>query len=452
MALIHCPECSKEFTNKVTTCPNCAYTLTLEDRIALHCDIDWQAVLEQGKRLKNLEKARDIYGLIEKHCPDNAIKYDAINVMGCSFSQQGNKTQAFRCYTQAAENGNADACHNLGVVYSNGNGVEASTAQALFWYERGIELGRTGTLTLQYAGKAAADTGHYDKAFRYYTAACQLGNGVAHNNLGVLYHDAKGVKRDLQVAIHHFKSAIAAGGNDAELLELAQANLDRAEKALVQERKMQLAPANDRTIPIIQEAESNHSGANVLAIAGIVAGAALFITGLVICMNSFLMGLFIGVVGFGLGAYSLSASGDLKAEKRRESVSSYVTSKSGTAFQATCSEVLPGVGDFSVDILHKKWTYGTSGRVHPVSMITNVSIEYGYKHKNDMTKRVVAGTVLGGAAGALIGAATSTSRDEKTGHCRLTIETNEPGFGKRSFEIYNNAAEAIAQAIERAKQ
>ena len=48
---------------------------------------------------------------------------------------------AAQWYRKAAEQGNAPAQSNLGIMYENGRGVEKDPAQAVEWYRKAAEQG-----------------------------------------------------------------------------------------------------------------------------------------------------------------------------------------------------------------------------------------------------------------------------------------------------------------------
>ena len=50
-------------------------------------------------------------------------------------------TEAVRWYRKAADQGNAFAQNNLGVMYDNGNGVAQDYVQAHMWYNLAAEQG-----------------------------------------------------------------------------------------------------------------------------------------------------------------------------------------------------------------------------------------------------------------------------------------------------------------------
>ena len=83
----------------------------------------------------------------------------------------------FKETLQVAEQGNAQAQFNLGVMYANGQGVRQDYAQAVQWYRR------------------AAEQGH----------------AQAQNNLGVMYEQGQGVRQDSALAQEWYGKACDSG-------------------------------------------------------------------------------------------------------------------------------------------------------------------------------------------------------------------------------------------------
>ena len=79
-----------------------------------------------------------------------------------------------------AEQGDADAQYNLGVMYANGEGVPQDAAEAVRWY------------------RISADQG----------------NAAAQNNLGLSYSNGEGVLKD-SVLAHMWFNIAGANGNEA---------------------------------------------------------------------------------------------------------------------------------------------------------------------------------------------------------------------------------------------
>ncbi len=53
--------------------------------------------------------------------------------------------------------------------------------------------------------------GDYEGAFEYYTKAAELGDMTAHYQLSALYHEGKGVERDMKKRLHHSETAAIGG-------------------------------------------------------------------------------------------------------------------------------------------------------------------------------------------------------------------------------------------------
>ncbi|CAI3951646.1 unnamed protein product [Commensalibacter communis] len=79
--------------------------------------------------------------------------------------------KAVEYYTKAANQGDATAQTNLGIMYSNGKGISQS----------------------------------YQKAEEYFLKAAKQGYGDAYFNLAVMYGQGKGVQRDFKKADEYMK-------------------------------------------------------------------------------------------------------------------------------------------------------------------------------------------------------------------------------------------------------
>ena len=98
-----------------------------------------------------------------------AQDYDA----GLAAAQSGDFATALREWTPLAEQGNAKAQHNLGFMYSNGQGVPQDDAEAVKWYRLAAEQGDT----------------------------------EAQFNLGLMYRNGQGVPQDYAEAVKWYRLA-----------------------------------------------------------------------------------------------------------------------------------------------------------------------------------------------------------------------------------------------------
>ncbi|HFB4418182.1 TPA: tetratricopeptide repeat protein [Neisseria gonorrhoeae] len=90
----------------------------------------------------------------------------ALIALGLNQAVWAGDVSDFRENLQAAEQGNAAAQFNLGVMYENGQGVRQDYVQAVQWYRK----------------------------------ASEQGDVQAQYNLGLMYYDGRGVRQDLALA------------------------------------------------------------------------------------------------------------------------------------------------------------------------------------------------------------------------------------------------------------
>ncbi|MCL2281819.1 MAG: sel1 repeat family protein [Fibromonadales bacterium] len=445
MALINCPECSKEFSDKAPACPNCGYGLTLEDKIALHCDIDWQAVLVQGENSKNMAEKKRLYTLISEHCPDDVLAGEAYNYMGVNCFNQKDYQEAMRYYKLAFEKGNCNAAGNIGVLYHDGLGVEQNNKLALHWNEQAIALGNKSVGILRRVGVESDELNLYDKAFNYYTAASELGDDTANNNLGMMYYNGKGVNRDLQLAIKYFRAAALSGD------DVAKANLEFALQKLEEEKTAQQISRHSLSSEEIEE----------IADAPTVTNRAAKIIACLVC-SAICIGLFIGafsadnpgVTMLFAGIFLVAAAGfgvAIFSKNEKVSTAKRIAAASGTAFTPTCTVALEG-GEFAIDVNRKLWFYRNPAKLRSTNSVIEATITPLYEDKDNTLKRAVVGGVLAGGAGALIGAATSSSKQKLSIFSDLTIKTTEPDFGTQTFRIHSVVAQSVVDAVKQAKR
>ena len=106
------------------------------------------------------------------------------------------EAEAVKWYRLAAEQGDAAAQFNLGLMYNNGRGVLKDEAEAVRWYR----------------------------------LAAEQGNTKAQNNLGNMYGKGEGVLKD-SVLAHMWSNIAGANGNEAarKLRDNLERDMTRAE-------------------------------------------------------------------------------------------------------------------------------------------------------------------------------------------------------------------------------
>jgi len=90
--------------------------------------------------------------------------------------------EALKWYRKTADQGDANAQSNLGLMYSNGKGVTKDYAEALEWFRK----------------------------------AADQGNSFAQYNIGAMYHEGQGVTKDRVEAIKWLRKAADQGHQKAK--------------------------------------------------------------------------------------------------------------------------------------------------------------------------------------------------------------------------------------------
>jgi TPR repeat protein len=129
--------------------------------------------------------------------------------------QRQDYAEALRWFRKAADQGNADAQFNIGMMYENGEGVTQDYAEALRWYQKAADQenadaqNHIGLIYVNGWGVAQ----DYAEAGRWFRKAADQGNATAQYNLGLLYAGGKlGSRYKREGRLWMQKSA--AGGNE----------------------------------------------------------------------------------------------------------------------------------------------------------------------------------------------------------------------------------------------
>ena len=141
--------------------------------------------------------------------------YSADFNKGLTAAQSGDFATALKEWKPLAEEGNAAAQNNLGLMYHNGWGVPQDYKEAVYWYRLAVEQGYAiaqYNLGLMYEkGKGVPQD---DKeAARLYRLAAEQGYADAQGNLGVMYVFGKGVTKDFVYA-HMWGNIALMNGNE----------------------------------------------------------------------------------------------------------------------------------------------------------------------------------------------------------------------------------------------
>ena len=151
---------------------------------------------------------------------------------------RGDYATALREWIPLAEQGDADAQYNLGVMYDKGPGAPQDYVQARQWYEKAAVQGDANAqsnLGVMYE-KGRGVPQDYVQARQWYEKAAAQGDANALYNLGLLYRYGHGVPQDF-VQAHKWYNLAGANGNknaatlrDALAILMTPAQIDEAQK------------------------------------------------------------------------------------------------------------------------------------------------------------------------------------------------------------------------------
>ncbi len=111
---------------------------------------------------------------------------------------RGDYTTAVRLLRPLAEQGDAQAQYNLGVLYDNGQGVPQNSTEAVKWYskaaDQGDSRGENNLANMYLSGQGVPQ--NYTEAMKWFRKAADQGNARAQRNLGLMYSNGQGVPKD----------------------------------------------------------------------------------------------------------------------------------------------------------------------------------------------------------------------------------------------------------------
>lgn len=132
--------------------------------------------------------------------------------------EQSDFAAALRELRMLAEQGNAEAQLELGLMYQRGKGVPEDNTEAVKWYRKAAEQGNTLAQTLlgfmhaEGRGVPEDDT----EAVKWYRRAAEQGNAEAQLGLGLMYDIGRGVPEDDTEAVTWFRRAAEQGNVRAQ--------------------------------------------------------------------------------------------------------------------------------------------------------------------------------------------------------------------------------------------
>jgi hypothetical protein len=134
---------------------------------------------------------------------------------GLAAHNSGDYATALQEWRPLAEQGYGSAQYNLGVMYSNGQGVTQDYKEAVKWYLKSAEQGYASAqynLGVMYSNGEGV-TQDYKEAAKWYLKSAEQGHANAQVNLGNSYSKGEGVLQDNVVA-HMWSNIANANGNE----------------------------------------------------------------------------------------------------------------------------------------------------------------------------------------------------------------------------------------------
>jgi uncharacterized protein len=127
-------------------------------------------------------------------------------------------TEAVKWFRKAADQGYADAQLNLGIMYAGGQGVPQDDAAAVMWYRKAANQGHAKSQSilgvLYRNGQGVPQD--YVEAAKWYRKAAEQGQVHAQSTLGVLYRYGQGVSEDYAEAVKWYRKAAEQGYASAQ--------------------------------------------------------------------------------------------------------------------------------------------------------------------------------------------------------------------------------------------
>lgn len=145
---------------------------------------------------------------------------------GMDANNRGDYATALHEWRPLAEQGDALAQFNLGVLYRKGRGAPQDDVQARQWFEKAAAQGQVKAQfnlgTLYFNGEGVAKD--YQQAFRWFRLAADQGEALAQTKIAIMYDEGQGVPQDIVQAYKWYSLAATNGDKPAPQLRDALAN------------------------------------------------------------------------------------------------------------------------------------------------------------------------------------------------------------------------------------
>ncbi|MCM1318924.1 MAG: sel1 repeat family protein [Muribaculaceae bacterium] len=166
---------------------------------------------------------------------------DADYAQGERYLNNGEYLDALKAFGKAAKNGNSDAQYRIGMMFLEGEGMNANPEDAAYWFRKAAQNGHAPSqfaigecfmkgIGVQQDSRMAAE---------WFWRAAEQGHAEAALYVARMYRDGKGMRQDTERARKYYKKAIAAGLTEAEseLKALPESTVKKAKTAQQKRKK-----------------------------------------------------------------------------------------------------------------------------------------------------------------------------------------------------------------------
>ncbi|BBB25629.1 SPOR domain-containing protein [Amphritea japonica] len=158
-----------------------------------------------------------------------------------------NPSRAYQWYMRAAQQGLADAQLKVGSMLLDGRGVEANRASAQHWIRKAATAGNANAQVA--LGVLLTETDPAE-SLSWYERSADQGNGVALQNLALVYYVGQGVEADHTRAVELAQQAVDVGNEEAaSLLSLMRLETEQQKVVELQAEKQKLSQQIIESIP-----------------------------------------------------------------------------------------------------------------------------------------------------------------------------------------------------------
>lgn len=135
-------------------------------------------------------------------------------------ADHGNFAKAAEIYQALADQGEAKAQYNLGLMYFNGDGVKQDYNEAIRYYtlssDQGFSEAQYALAVIYFTGRFAKPD--YEESFRLYRLAAEQGHLKSQLNLGTLYLKGEVVEQNYDEALKWLNMAAEKGYGEAQFM------------------------------------------------------------------------------------------------------------------------------------------------------------------------------------------------------------------------------------------